>query len=596
MKGKALIFFGVLIASAGVSQHIFAQQTTRPNIILVVTDDQGYGDLGFTGNPHVKTPVIDQFARESVRFTNFFVSPVCAPTRASLMTGRHSLRTGIRDTYNGGSTMATEEVTMAEILKEAGYATGMFGKWHLGDNYPSRPMDQGFDESVIHLAGGMGQVGDITGFFKKDSSYFDPILWHNGKQQSYHGYCTDIFTAEAINFIEMNRDSPFFCYLAFNAPHTPLQVPEAYEQMYKGIDPAAGFENDGRPFPVMSNAAKEAARRVYAMVTNIDDNMGRLLRKLDELKIADNTIIIFMSDNGPQQYRYVDGMKGRKGTVYQGGIRVPFFMRIPTDYSYLANTSGRGKDITVRAAHIDILPTLADICKISLPDVEVIDGVSLLPLIRGEDVDWQERSLFFYWTRRFPELYNNIALLKGKYKLVGFTDYNASINEFELYDLEKDPGERENIVQKEPGIAGELKAEMDRIYWELIGSEHLMNPPLTIIGSEQENPLILNRNDAGGERGIGAREEVYGKWRVRILEGRYHIRFKFMEPVAAGGRMYLETGPVIHQVENAEAGTDVIEMKNVFLPGMEADLIPFYAVGKKKIFPFYVEVERVLLD
>ncbi|MBK6282725.1 MAG: sulfatase-like hydrolase/transferase [Draconibacterium sp.] len=226
------------------------------------------------------------------------------------------LRTGVRDTYNGGATMASSEITIAEMLKEAGYTTGNFGKWHLGDNFPSRPNDQGFDESLIHLSGGMGQVGDFTTWFQGDSSYFNPVLWHNGKMEKYNGYCTDIFAGQAIQFIENNRQKPFFCYLAFNAPHTPLQVPDKYYRQYQNIDPAKGFENDDRPFPQMTEKDKEDARKVYAMVSCIDENIGKLFKKLDDLKIADNTLVIFMTDNGPQQFRYVAGMRGRKGSVF----------------------------------------------------------------------------------------------------------------------------------------------------------------------------------------------------------------------------------------------------------------------------------------
>jgi len=220
---NTLLSFTIIGSATGMAQTI-----QHPNILLIITDDQGYGDLSITGNPHLKTPAIDNLAKESVRLDNFYVCPVSAPTRSSLMTGRYSLRTGVHDTYNGGAIMATTEVTIAEMLKDAGYRTGIFGKWHLGDNYPCRPGDQGFDESVIHLSGGMGQVGDITTYFKGDSSYFDPILWHNGNQESYDGYCSDIYAAQAINFISKNKKTPFFCYLSFNAPHTPLQVPDKY--------------------------------------------------------------------------------------------------------------------------------------------------------------------------------------------------------------------------------------------------------------------------------------------------------------------------------------------------------------------------------
>lgn len=565
---------------------IFAQENPQPNVIIIMTDDQGYGDLGITGNPHVKTPVIDQFGSESIRFNNFYVSPVCAPTRSSVLTGRYSLRTGVRDTYNGGAIMASNEVTIAEMLKQADYKTGVFGKWHLGDNYPSRPSDQGFDESLIHLSGGMGQVGDITTYFKGDKSYFDPVLWHNNKKEAYEGYCSDIFTEQAIKFIEKNKEAPFFCYLAFNAPHTPLQVPEKYYQQYKDIDPASGFENDDRPFTEMTEKDKEDARKVYAMVTNIDDNLGKLLQKLDELNIANKTLIIFMTDNGPQQTRYVNGMRGRKGSVYQGGVRVPFFIRYPSSFE-------KNKDVETMAAHIDILPTLAQVCNVELPKERIIDGKSLVPLIKGKEVDWTDRSLFFYWSRGYPELYYNMALRKGNYKLVGKTDYNAKINDFELYNLEKDQYEQENIIIKNDSIANKLKEELDETYNELITSENLVHQPRIVVGSTYENPVILNRNDAGGQRGIWDQEEIYGKWRVSIEKGFYDLKVKFIKPVKAKGRLYLETNTWVKQVLNEKENTDIIEMKNVFFPKMHCDLIPFYAIGSKNIFPFWIEMKKI---
>ncbi|MFH6602927.1 arylsulfatase [Maribacter algicola] len=579
-RNIVLTFFALVYVLA-----VFAQQVERPNIIIIITDDQGYGDLGITGNPHIKTPNIDAFAKAGVRFNNFHVSPVCAPTRSSLMTGRYSLRTGIRDTYNGGAIMASTEVTIAELLKQADYRTGIFGKWHLGDSYPSRPNDQGFDESVIHLSGGMGQVGDFTTWFKGDSSYFDPVLWHNGKQEPYQGYCSDIFANEAMKFITENKNAPFFCYLSFNAPHTPLQVPEKYYNMYKGIDPAIGFD-DGRPFVEMSEKNKEDARKVYAMVSNIDDNVGKLLDKLKELRIADNTLVIFMTDNGPQQMRYVAGMRGRKGSVYRGGTRVPFFLQYPKLI--------KGKrDIEPLTAHIDILPTLAEICKIKMPLDRKIDGRSLVPLLIGKNETWSERPFFSYWTRHYPEKYYNISLQKGNYKLVGHTNYNAKPEDFELFDVHKDPYEQQNIVAENVNIASSLMAEMETHYKELTTSKNLIDPPRIHIGTEHENPVFLNRNDAGGERGIWAQEEIYGKWAVQIDQGHYNIKFKFIEPLAEKGKMFLETGTTINQFENDRTGIDFLEMKNVSLASMTCDLVPFYVSDSKRIFPFWVEMERI---
>lgn len=392
--------------------------------------------------------------------------------------------------------MAAEEITIAEILKDAGYQTGMFGKWHLGDNYPFRPGDQGFDESLIHLSGGMGQPGDFTTFFQRDSSYFDPVLWYNGEQKSYNGYCSDIFAEEAIKFIEKNHQSPILCYLSFNALHTPLQVPDEYYNMYKDIDPASGFDDDNRPFHEMTDKNKEDARKVYAMISNIDDNVGKLLKKLDELNIADNTLVIFMTDNGPQQRRYNAGMRGLKGSVFRGGVRVPFYWRFPSLNSDI-------QTVEASVAHIDLLPTLAQLCNARLPGDRVIDGKSFLPLLKGEEVEYfNERPLFFYWTRRYPELYNNIALQKGYYRLIGNTDYNARIDEFELFNIQNDQYEQNNILPANKTLASEMKTELDRLLFELSESDHLINPPRIIIGSERENPVYLNRNDAGGQRGI----------------------------------------------------------------------------------------------
>jgi len=565
---------------------VSCDKITPPNVLLIITDDQGYGDLSYSGNPHIQTPSIDKLADESIRFTNFYVCPVSAPTRSALMTGRYSLRTGVHDTYNGGAIMAASEITIAEMLKEKGYKTGIFGKWHLGDNYPCRPCDQGFDESVIHLGGGMAQPGDITTFFRGDSAYFDPVLWHNGQKQQYKGYCSDIFAGQAADFIGKNRKTPFFCYLAFNAPHTPLQVPDEYFAMFRDIDPASGFENDTRPLNQMNDRNKEDARRVYAMVKNIDENVAKVLKALDDLNLAENTIVIFMSDNGPQQPRYNAGMRGLKGSVYRGGVRVPFFMKYP------ALGSGN-RDITVSAANVDLLPTLAGLCNARIPSDRVIDGKSLVPLIKGEKVDWEERSLFFYWTRKYPELYNNVALQKGRYRLVGHTDYDAGISDFELFDIKQDPFEQNNVLGNDVVAATDLKQELGQYLGELLSSPNLADPQRIIIGSTHENPVILNRNDAEGDRGVWTQEEIYGKWRVSVKEGTYNFRFRFLNPLEKGGQMSVETGTIINQKKNIIEGLTEFEMKNITYPDMDCDIIPFYLIGGKRILPFWIEIEKI---
>ena len=553
-----------------------------PNVILIITDDQGYGDLGFNGNPNIITPALDNFAAESVRFNNFYVSPVCAPTRSSLMTGRYSLRTGVRDTYNGGAIMASSEVTIAEMLKQANFTTGIFGKWHLGDNYPSRPSDQGFDESLIHLAGGMGQVGDFTNYFKKDTSYFDPILWHNNEQKPYKGYCSDIFTENAIEFIENNKNNPFFCYLSFNAPHNPLHVPDEYYQAYKTLDPTDGIDPELIPNEKISEKTKDNTRKVYAMVTNIDDNLKKLFNKVDELGIKDNTIVIFMTDNGPQHVRYIAGMKGRKSSVYNGGIRVPFFLRFPAMFS-------GNQEVNQFTAHIDLLPTLSKLCNVEMPRDRKIDGRSFIPSINSEKLP--ERSFFSYWTRKYPELYNNIALQRGQFKLIGKTDYNSPIENFELYDTYNDPFEKNNLVTQKKSIALSLKKEMHQTFLELVNSENLKNPPRIMLGSDFENPVYLNRNDAGGQRAVWNQEQAYSFWKVDInKEGLYDLKFKFLKPLPANGNMYLEIGQSIQQKFNSKDNLDLIEMKSVYLPKGFNDFTPFYMFQKVNYFPLYVEV------
>ena len=319
-----------------------AQSARRPNVIVFISDDQGYADLSLHGNTHLKTPNLDRIGTEGAQFTQFQVCPVCSPTRSSLMTGRYNYRTGIVDTFLGRSMMDPREVTAAEVFAANSYRTGIFGKWHLGDNYPMRTIDQGFHESLVHGGGGLAQPADPPG----GNHYYDPVLVRNGKQEKVPGYCTDIFFREAMAFIDRNKAKPFFLYLPTNAPHTPLEIDDRYVAPFK----AAGLD--------------DVTAKVYGMVKNLDDNTGALLANLDKSGLAQNTILIFMTDNGPQQPRYVAGMRGRKGTVYQGGIRVPFFFRWPARIK-------AGAEVGRIAAHIDVLPTLIDACALKPPECEV---------------------------------------------------------------------------------------------------------------------------------------------------------------------------------------------------------------------------------
>ena len=286
----------VLLIGTVFPNSLTASVGEAPNIIIVLSDDQGWGDLGIHGNEVISTPKLDAFAREGVNFSRFYTSPVCSPTRASLMTGRYYYRTGVLHTSRGGAKMHGDEVTLAESLGGHGYATGIFGKWHLGDTYPMRPSDQGFAESLIHKSGGIGQTPD------RPNSYLNPILWENGKRVASEGYCTDIFFDSALSFIERNQANPFLVYLALNAPHAPLEIDERYVLPYraKGLD--------------------DSTAKVYGMVQNIDENFGRLLRRLEELELRENTVVFFLGDNGPQQRRFNGGLRGRKSSVFEGAF------------------------------------------------------------------------------------------------------------------------------------------------------------------------------------------------------------------------------------------------------------------------------------
>ena len=481
--------------------------------------------------------------------------------------------------------MAPSEFTLAEMLKKVNYTTGIFGKWHLGDNYPSRPSDQGFDESLIHLAGGIGQVGDFTNYFKMETSYFDPVLWHNNQQEAYNGYCSDIFTDNAIDFIEKNQNQPFFCYLSFNAPHTPLQVPDKYYQMYKDIDPSESIDPKLLPIADMTEKSDEDARKVYAMVTNIDDNLNRLFQKVEALGIEDNTIIIFMTDNGPQQARYVAGMRGRKSSVHSGGIRVPFFMRYPSKFA-------GNSEMDQMAAHIDLMPTLSQLCGAPMPQDRNIDGRSFIPALEGKALP--ERSFFSYWTRKLPEKYNNIALQRGQYKLVGKKDFDAEVEDFELYNLQEDPFEKKNLVAQNKEKATSLRTEMDALISELSSAPNLVNPPRIAVGTPNENPVYLNRNDAGGQRGVWNQEQVFSYWKVDLQKGVYNLKFKFIKPLKGGGEMFLELGQRILKKHNPLAEADLLEWKGVSLPKGPLDFTPFYSKERQSnYFPLWVEIERV---
>lgn len=586
---RFLIVVTVLISFYSLYGQKDSDPLNRPNVILILTDDQGFGDLGFHQNPDIKTPVIDAFADQSIQFNNFYVSPVCSPTRASLLTGRYNIRTGVFDTFSGGSIMASSEVTIAELLRDSGYATGHFGKWHLGSNYPSRPQDQGFETSVWNLGGAIGNSGDPFNYYKRDSSYFNPVLWKNGKKYQSQGYCSDVWTDEAIQFIGENQNTPFFVYLSYNAPHKPLQLPKEYYDQYKDKEiNEEYYRNKGIYVHGMTEKDKEDARKVYGMVTNIDDNLNRLFKELKKNKLYDNTIIIFMTDNGPAQYRYNGGLQGKKSMVQEGGIHVPFYMKLPKGMAKV-------NEINERFAHIDVLPTIANLCGIQINADLKLDGISMLPFLNSSISQKLERPLFFEWQRSYPEKYKNMAVIKNGFKLIGNTQEDASISEFELYNLNEDPYETLNIIKVLPKVSNELKSEMDLWFDDIMRSPNMVELPRIIIGNEHENMTILSRNEARGIQEIRDQKDIYVSWDVLIENpGEYRVSCYFVNKLEQEGKLYFRIGTKNVSVENKNTGIQKLVFDKIALEAGKFTIDSWYSISiNSYLTPFYIEIERL---
>ncbi len=580
---KAIFAALVLLVSVHVIP-VFAQKIAqRPNILLIITDDQGYGDFGFTGNPYVKTPNIDKLAARSTRLTNFHSSPVCAPTRASLLTGRYHQRTGVHDTYNNGAIMAAEETTLAELLGANGYRTGIVGKWHLGDNYPFRPSDQGFQYSLIHGGGGIGQPGDdIENFIRKDSSYFNSTLIQNDGKVRSKGYCSDVFTDHAISFIKDRNASPFFLYVSYNAPHDPLQLPKKYEEMYQNLK--FDSESDKQNGVGMTEKEKESARKVYGMVTNIDDNVGRILNALKTEKLEENTIVIFMTDNGNQQFRFNTGLRGLKGSVYEGGTRVPFLISG-------AGVFSENKEVKALLAHIDVLPTLLEAAKIPVPAKIRFDGHSGLKIILGKATQ-KERIFYNSWNRGWPEPYRNAALYKGKYKLVADNIDGNDISSFGLFDLETDPFEKNSLSAKQPEMAGSMRKSLDSVFKEISASPHLVQQRI-IVGSKHENPSTLTRQDLGGTAVVNWNaDQATGYWTISVSEsGFYNFKSINIKPIQKGTRTVVRLGQIQRSViAKGGASTEIFE--KIYLKKGDYNLESWYETGNGIAGPYYMEVSR----
>lgn len=444
---------------------------SKPNLVLIITDDQGYPALGAHGHPWLKTPHLDRLHGEGARFERFLVAPTCSPTRAAIMTGRHPEKNGISHTILERERMTLDATILPQVLKTAGYTSGIFGKWHLGDEHNYQPDQRGFDEVFIHGAGGIGQAYDCSCADAPDNQYTNPVIRHNGRFVRTEGFCTDVFFSAALGWIKTRAATkePFFCYLATNAPHGPFIAPEKNAKRFTDL----GFGEQQAGF--------------YGMVENIDENVGRLLAKLTEWGLDENTVVVFMSDNGmtgggsgrpgedlaPGYPFYNAGMKGLKGSTDEGGVRVPCFVR-------WTGKVAAGLEIDRLASHIDILPTFAALADAKLPGGQV-EGRNLLPLLEGKAADWPDRHLFNHvcrWpTGANPDDFKDaqFSVRNQRWRYVGAARPTGGAKGRAkrggpaagpaLYDMEADPGQTRNVIDLHPDVAASMRAAYDQ-YWK----------------------------------------------------------------------------------------------------------------------------------
>lgn len=500
-----LIF--VYILAAGV--QVVAED--RPNVILMMTDDQGYGDLSCHGNPFLKTPNLDQLYADSIRLTNFHVSPFCTPTRAALMAGCYPARTGAFRTSSGRTMMHPEQRTIAQAFSKSGYVTGMVGKWHLGDNAPHRPQDRGFDNVVWHRCGGVGQASDHWG-----NDYFDDTYERNGKFEKFEGYCTDVWFAEALNFVEQQKDKPFFLYLATNAPHGPYRVEKKWSDPYRG------------------KAKWGKGPEFYGMIANFDHNVGLLRDRLEELGLAENTILIFMTDNGTSNGAKFNsltseavegfnaGMRGKKSSIYEGGHRVPFFMHWPK------GKMRGGKDVSHLTGHIDVLPTLANLCNVELPDTPTIDGVSFAKQLTDFNAAPHRDHLVVQFQggphfKFAPKKWDYTCVMSKNWRL---------IDGVALFDVESDLPQRMDVAKTNPKVVQRLRKHYES-FWESVSPG--MTPVSIDVGNPKDNPTVLCSQDWRMPTGnppwnfgsIKKLPRVTGPWMVDVKEaGLYRITLR----------------------------------------------------------------------
>jgi len=467
MRRFSAAFAATAVALAAVSAAPAARAAEepagRPNVILVMTDDQGYGDLSTHGNRWIKTPVLDRLASQGIRLDDYHVSPYCVPTRAALMTGRYADRTGVHNAIDPNWFVRTNEVLLSEMFQEAGYATGMFGKWHLGDNYPYGAEHRGFDEVLRHFGGAVGVLADYW-----DNCYVDDTYYHNGKPTKVKGYCTDVFFDAAMRFIDRSAEQgkPFFVYLPTNAPHGPTICPLSYSAPYE-------------------RGKTKAVAQFYGMIANIDENVGRLREFLRSRGLEENTIFIFTTDNGTARGGRVfnAGMRGNKGSPYEGGHRVPFFLHWP------AGGYTKERRIQTLTAHIDIAPTLLDLCGIPKPEGVKFDGRSLRPLLeKGDDADWPDRVVMTDSQKQWPpNKWATTAVMSERWRLV---------NGKELYDINTDPGQKSNVYAEHPDVVGRLGAWYDALWAEI--EPTLKDVAEIPLGHPRAPAVALNYHDCIG--------------------------------------------------------------------------------------------------
>lgn len=407
--------WGACLTLLSVLPGIAAAETSRPNVVVILSDDQGWGDLSVHGNRNLATPHIDSLARDGALFERFYVCPVCSPTRAEFLTGRYHPRGNVFNVSTGGERLDLDERTIADVFKSAGYATGAFGKWHNGTQYPYHPCGRGFDEYYGFCSGHWG-------------NYFNPPLEHNGELVTGKGYITDDLTTHAMDFIREHRKGPFFCYVPYNTPHSPMQVPDSYYEKFRDAELPDRFQNPKQEELPMTRAA-------LAMCENIDWNVGRILGLLDELKLADNTIVLYFSDNGPNSFRWNDGMKGRKGSTDEGGVRSPLLIRWPGHIP-------AGRRVPQICGAIDLLPSLAALANIPIPSDRPLDGLSFVPWLAAGNDQPTDRLIFSHWAGK-------VSVRSQRYRLDA---------QGQLYDMVNDSGQSQNIAAQQPEVAQQLKA------------------------------------------------------------------------------------------------------------------------------------------